>query len=109
MAIICSFAVIALLAKYAQKAKVNRKSHSPCGNRNIRSELKMKVTEVRIRLANEAFVKAYLPSASTIAFWSMTSGVIKGPTGLFISFPNRTKSGGRSAGYHFRPTLKHEG
>jgi DNA-binding cell septation regulator SpoVG len=35
-----------------------------------------------------------LPFASTIAFWSMTSGVIKGPTGLFISFPNRTQSQG---------------
>src|SRR5262245_56086321 len=30
-----------------------------------------------------------LPFASTTAFWSMTSGLIKGPTGLFLSFPTK--------------------
>jgi hypothetical protein len=39
----------------------------------------MQVTEVRIRLANEEFVKAYASFASTIVFWSTTSGLSKVP------------------------------
>jgi stage V sporulation protein G len=53
----------------------------------------MKITEVRIRPANEDFVKAYAFICFD-SFWSMTSRVIKGPTGLFISFPNGMQSEG---------------
>jgi DNA-binding cell septation regulator SpoVG len=54
----------------------------------------MKIAEVRIRPANEDFVKAYASICFDVSFWSMTSRVIKGPTGLFISFPNGMKSAG---------------
>jgi len=56
----------------------------------------MKVTEVRIRPANEDFVKAYASICFDDCFLVHDIRVIKGPTGLFISFPNRTQSqGGR--------------
>jgi stage V sporulation protein G len=54
----------------------------------------MKVTEVKIRLANEAFVKAYASICFDDCFLVHDLRVIKGPTGLFISFPNRTESEG---------------
>jgi stage V sporulation protein G len=54
----------------------------------------MKVTEVRIRLANEAFVKAYASICFDGCFLVHDIRVIKGPTGFFISFPNQTKSEG---------------
>jgi stage V sporulation protein G len=54
----------------------------------------MQVTEVRIRLANEEFVKAYASICFDDCFLVHDIRVIKGPTGLFISFPNRTHSEG---------------
>jgi stage V sporulation protein G len=54
----------------------------------------MQVTEVRIRLADEAFVKAYASICFDDCFLVHDIRVIKGPTGLFISFPHRTKSEG---------------
>jgi stage V sporulation protein G len=54
----------------------------------------MKVTEVRIRLANEEFVKAYANICFDDCFVVNDIRAIKGPTGLFISFPNRTHSEG---------------
>jgi stage V sporulation protein G len=56
--------------------------------------MNMKVTEVRIRLANEDLVKAYASICFDDCFLVHDIRVIKGPTGLFISFPNRTKSEG---------------
>jgi stage V sporulation protein G len=56
--------------------------------------MKMKVTEVRIRPANEEFVKAYASICFDNCFLVHDIRVIKGPTGLFISFPNRTQSEG---------------
>jgi stage V sporulation protein G len=56
--------------------------------------MNMKVTEVRIRLANEEFVKAYASICFDDCFLVHDLRVIKGPTGLFISFPNRTQSEG---------------
>ena len=50
----------------------------------------MQVTEVRIRLANEEFVKAYASICFDDCFLVHDIRVIKGPTGLFISFPNVT-------------------
>jgi stage V sporulation protein G len=54
----------------------------------------MKVTEVRIRLANEDLVEAYASICFDDCFLVHDIRVIKGPTGLFISFPNRTQSEG---------------
>jgi DNA-binding cell septation regulator SpoVG len=54
----------------------------------------MKITEVRIRPANEEFVKAYGSICLDDCFLAHDIRGIKGPTGLFISFPNRTKSEG---------------
>ena len=54
----------------------------------------MQVTEVRIRLAKEEFVKAYASICFDDCFLVHDIRVIQGPTGLFISFPNRTKSEG---------------
>jgi stage V sporulation protein G len=54
--------------------------------------MKMKVTEVRIRPADEEFVKAYASICFDDCFLVHDIRVIKGPTGLFISFPNRTQS-----------------
>jgi stage V sporulation protein G len=54
----------------------------------------MKITEVRIRLANEDLVKAYASICLDDCFLVHDIRVIKGPTGLFISFPNRTQSEG---------------
>jgi stage V sporulation protein G len=56
--------------------------------------MNMKVTEVRIRLANEELVKAYASICFDDCFLVHEIRVIKGPTGLFISFPNRTQSEG---------------
>jgi stage V sporulation protein G len=54
----------------------------------------MQVTEVRIRLTNEEFVKAYASICFDDCFLIHDIRVIKGSTDLFISFPNRTKSEG---------------
>jgi stage V sporulation protein G len=54
----------------------------------------MKVMEVRIRLANEEFVKAYAFICFDDRFLVHDIRVIKDPIGLFISFPNRTQSEG---------------
>jgi stage V sporulation protein G len=54
----------------------------------------MKVTEVRIRPANEDLVKAYASICFDGCFLVHDIRVIKGPTGLFISFPNKTQSEG---------------
>ena len=54
----------------------------------------MEITEVRIRLANEDVVKAYASICFDDCFLVHDIRVIKGPTGLFISFPNRAQSEG---------------
>jgi stage V sporulation protein G len=56
--------------------------------------MNMQVTEVRIRLANEEFVKAYASICLDDCFLVHDIRVIKGSTGLFISFTNRTHSDG---------------
>ena len=68
--------------------------------------MKMKITEVRIRLANEDLVKAYVTICFDNCFMVGEITVIKGRTGLFISFPNRTQSEAVSGILHFRSTLK---
>jgi stage V sporulation protein G len=56
--------------------------------------MNMQITEVRIRPANEDFVKAYASICFDDCFLVHDIRVTKGPTGLFISFPNRTQSEG---------------
>jgi stage V sporulation protein G len=54
----------------------------------------MQITEVRIRSANEEVVKAYASICFDNCFLVHDIRVIRGRTGLFISFPNRTQSEG---------------
>jgi stage V sporulation protein G len=56
--------------------------------------MKLKITEVRIRPASEDFVKAYASICFADCFLVHDIRIIKGATGLFISFPNRTQSEG---------------
>jgi stage V sporulation protein G len=56
--------------------------------------MKMKITEVRIRRTKKASVKAYASICFDDCFLVHDIRVIKGPTGLFISFPNVTQSDG---------------
>lgn len=56
--------------------------------------MNLKITEVRIRPANEKLVKAYASICFNDCFLVHDIRVIKGSTGHFISFPNRTKSEG---------------
>jgi len=49
----------------------------------------MKITEVRIRLANEEFVKACVSICLDDCFLVHDIRVIEGPTGLGISFPTK--------------------
>jgi stage V sporulation protein G len=54
----------------------------------------MKVTGVRIRPANEEFVKAYASICFDDCLVVYDIKVIQGPTGLFLSFPNRKLNDG---------------
>src|SRR5262245_51104326 len=72
--------------------KVVGERHTP--RKSCDGELNMQVTEVRIRPAGEEFVKAYASICFDDCFLVHDIRVIKGSAGLFISFPNRTESGG---------------
>ena len=54
----------------------------------------MQITEVRIRPANEEFVRAYASICFDDCLLVHDIKVIKDPTGLFISFPTRKLSNG---------------
>ena len=54
----------------------------------------MKITEVRIRRTKKASVKAYASICFDDCFLVHDIRIIKGPAGLFISFPNVTQSDG---------------
>jgi stage V sporulation protein G len=56
--------------------------------------MNMEIMEVRIRPATEDFVKAYASICFDDCSLVHDIRVIKGPTGLFISFPNRPQSEG---------------
>jgi stage V sporulation protein G len=56
--------------------------------------MNMRVTEVRIRPVNEEFIKAYASICLDDYFLVHDISVIKGPAGLFISFPGVTQSDG---------------
>jgi stage V sporulation protein G len=66
----------------------------------------MKVTEVRIRPVNDEFVKAYASICFDDCFLVHDIRVIKGPTGLIISFLIGRKARVVSGILPFRPTLK---
>jgi stage V sporulation protein G len=57
--------------------------------------MNMQVTEVRIRPANEDFVKSYASICFEDCFLVHDIRVIKGPTGLFISFLRGRSEGGQ--------------
>jgi stage V sporulation protein G len=56
--------------------------------------MNMKVTEVRIRPANEDFVKAYASICFDDCFLVHDIRIIKGPTGLSVSFTTKKLSNG---------------
>ena len=54
----------------------------------------MKITEVRIYPTNEKMVKAYATISFDNCFLVPEIRVIKGPTGLFVSFPAKKQRDG---------------
>src|SRR5262245_53068106 len=83
-------AVIALLAAYLQKTKekvIHRVEAVTVG-------LNMQITSITIHPANEKLVKAYASICFDDCFRVHDIRVIKGPTGLFISFPAKKQSDG---------------
>jgi stage V sporulation protein G len=54
----------------------------------------MKITEVRIRRTKKASVKAYATISLDNCFLVRNIKVIKGLTGVFISFPSKKQSDG---------------
>ena len=56
--------------------------------------MNMEITEVKIRPANEALVKAYVSIVFDNCFAVDNIRVIKGPTGLFVSMPNKKQRDG---------------
>jgi stage V sporulation protein G len=66
----------------------------------------MQITEVRIRLANEELVKAYASICFDDCFLVRDIRVIKGPKGLFISFPSGKLSDGTDRDIAFPTNAK---
>src|SRR6266446_1383501 len=56
--------------------------------------MNMEITEVKIRPANEALVKAYVSIVFDNCFAVDDIRVIKGPTKLFVSMPNKKQRDG---------------
>jgi stage V sporulation protein G len=54
----------------------------------------MQITQVNIRTANEHLVKGYVDIVFDHCFMIEEIRIIKGPRGLFISFPARRQSDG---------------
>jgi stage V sporulation protein G len=61
----------------------------------------MKITEVKIRRTEKASVKAYATISFDNCFLVRNIKVIKGLTGLFISFPTKKQSDGTYRGIAF--------
>jgi stage V sporulation protein G len=67
----------------------------------------MQITEIAIRPTNDGAVRAYVDIVFDNCFKVEEIKVIKGPTGLFISFPAKKTDRRHLLGYLlFRPTLK---
>ncbi len=76
------------------ESQVVGKSIPPNGSRDIQVGMNMEITEVKIRPANEALVKAYVSIVFDNCFAVDNIRVIKGPTGLFVSMPNKKQRDG---------------
>src|SRR5438445_736986 len=76
------------------ESQVVGKSIPPNGSRYIQVGMNMEITEVKIRPANEALVKAYVSIVFDNCFAVDNIRVIKGPTGLFVSMPNKKQRDG---------------
>ena len=63
----------------------------------------MKITEVRIRPANEESVRAYASICFDDCFAVYDIRVIEAPTGLFISFPAKKQRDGTHSSLPIRP------
>jgi DNA-binding cell septation regulator SpoVG len=74
-------------------------SHAPRGSCD--GGLNMQITQVNIRIANEDLVKGYVDIVFDNCFIIEEIGIIKGPTGLFISFPAKKQRDGTYWGYCF--------
>ena len=74
-------------------------SHAPRGSCD--GGLNMQITQVNIRIANEDLVKGYVDIVFDNCFMIEEIGIIKGPTGLFISFPAKKQRDGTYWGYCF--------
>ena len=70
--------------------------------------MNMQITEVKIRPANEALVKAYVSIVFDNCFMVGEIRVMQGPTGLFVSFPAKKRETAAIENLLIRPMLRHE-
>jgi stage V sporulation protein G len=56
--------------------------------------MNMKITEVTIRPANDELVKGYVDIVFDNCFMVKEIRIVKGPTGLFVSFPAKPQRDG---------------
>ena len=56
--------------------------------------MNMKITEVKIRPANDELVKGYVDIVFDNCFMVEEIRIVKGPTGLFVSFPSKPQRDG---------------
>ena len=92
LGLVGSCAVIRPIRWLRSEDEVVGESHTPSGSCD--GGLNMKITEVKIRSANEELVKAYASIAFDDCFVVHDISVIEAPTGLFISFPTNNLSDG---------------
>ena len=93
LAVVGSYA-IALDRRIRLEGSIVGKGLAPSGSSDIRVGMNMQITEVKIRPANEALVKAYVRIVFDNCFAVDDIRIIKGPTGLFVSMPNRKQRDG---------------
>ena len=56
--------------------------------------MNMQITEVKIRPANDELVKGYVDIVFDNCFMVEEIRIVKGPTGLFVSFPSKPQRDG---------------
>jgi stage V sporulation protein G len=68
----------------------------------------MLITEITIHPTNEDLVRAYVSIVFDNCFMVGEIRIIKGPTGLFVSFPAKKQRDGSDGSLLIRPMLRHE-
>jgi stage V sporulation protein G len=70
--------------------------------------MNVQITKVKIRPANDDLVKGYVDIVFDNCFMIEEIRIVKGPTGLFVSFPSKKQSDGSEGSLLIRPMLRHE-